>query len=578
MAYCIRHSPGRCQCYPSPPTTSQRLGLPNPNSILPGTVRENGQGMVLQINIPPDSQQESVAVGGNETVAAPAREIGAPGRRGAGAGGRVFYVGGTPFALYREGSAGRGVVGNAASAAGMGAEEEEEPASAVGREGGGGGGGARAAGAGAGGDTADDDDSGESAAAVVPCSICLDAVVAGGGDRSTARLQCGHEFHLDCIGSAFNAKGVMQCPNCRQIERGNWLYANGSRPSQDVSNDDWGHDEDFYDANQPETSRSVFLPFRFQWCPIGRLAQLPSVFDEGESAPPVTFHDFMGQNFTSEHLPVSAPGATPPGPYIAYFQPLQSSASSSSSHVTERTMDGTTYHDHWNPLPGPSDGRPLATVHPIDFHHNHWTHLPNSYSQPNSNNGVAEQMAIPVVPMRVGGLDSDSQQRGSLPSVYGNGSGSRSRIPSVPPMAPQFMRPHGNINEQYQQNSSSLYAAPQRRTAVQAVQDSMNFTLFPQAPTGPNSMETEDAGGNQFYAWERDRFAPYPLMPVDSEANWWGSTPQSHGVTDHSAAPGRRLFGQWIGAGRSPPPPPPPPAENRSPDNSSYRQMHIPRM
>lgn len=86
------------------------------------------------------------------------------------------------------------------------------------------------------------------------------------------------------------------------------------------------------------------------------------------------------------------------------------------------------------------------------------------------------------------------------------------------------MRPHGNINEQYQQNSSSLYAAPQRRTAVQAVQDSMNFTLFPQAPTGPNSMETEDAGGNQFYAWERDRFAPYPLMPVDSEANWWGST------------------------------------------------------
>ncbi|EEE54530.1 hypothetical protein OsJ_01692 [Oryza sativa Japonica Group] len=387
------------------PITGYVLGLPNPNSILPGTVRENGQGMVLQINIPPD-----------------------------------------------------------------------------------------------------------------------------------------------CIGSAFNAKGVMQCPNCRQIERGNWLYANGSRPSQDVSNDDWGHDEDFYDANQPETSRSVFLPFRFQWCPIGRLAQLPSVFDEGESAPPVTFHDFMGQNFTSEHLPVSAPGATPPGPYIAYFQPLQSSASSSSSHVTERTMDGTTYHDHWNPLPGPSDGRPLATVHPIDFHHNHWTHLPNSYSQPNSNNGVAEQMAIPVVPMRVGGLDSDSQQRGSLPSVYGNGSGSRSRIPSVPPMAPQFMRPHGNINEQYQQNSSSLYAAPQRRTAVQAVQDSMNFTLFPQAPTGPNSMETEDAGGNQFYAWERDRFAPYPLMPVDSEANWWGSTPQSHGVTDHSAAPGRRLFGQWIGA------------------------------
>ncbi len=32
---------------------------------------------------------------------------------------------------------------------------------------------------------------------------------------------------LDCIGSAFNSKGTMQCPNCRQVEDGEWLYANG---------------------------------------------------------------------------------------------------------------------------------------------------------------------------------------------------------------------------------------------------------------------------------------------------------------------------------------------------------------
>jgi hypothetical protein len=33
--------------------------------------------------------------------------------------------------------------------------------------------------------------------AAVSCSICLDAVVdAAEGERSTARLQCGHEFHL----------------------------------------------------------------------------------------------------------------------------------------------------------------------------------------------------------------------------------------------------------------------------------------------------------------------------------------------------------------------------------------------
>ena len=109
--------------------------------------------------------------------------------------------------------------------------------------------------------------------AAVSCSICLDAVVAASAERSTARLQCGHEFHLDCIGSAFNAKGVMQCPNCRKIEKGNWLYANGSRPSHDINMDEWAHEEDLYDVSYSE------MPFRFHWCPFGRLAQLPSFFE-----------------------------------------------------------------------------------------------------------------------------------------------------------------------------------------------------------------------------------------------------------------------------------------------------------
>ncbi|KAL5202115.1 hypothetical protein ABZP36_013067 [Zizania latifolia] len=122
----------------------------------------------------------------------------------------------------------------------------------------------------------------EEKAAAVSCSICLDAVVAAGQERSTARLHCGHEFHLDCIGSAFNAKGIMQCPNCRKIEKGNWLYANGSRSTQDVNMDEWAHDEDLYDVSYSE------MPFRFHWCPFGRLPQLPSFFEEGESSPPVT--------------------------------------------------------------------------------------------------------------------------------------------------------------------------------------------------------------------------------------------------------------------------------------------------
>lgn len=80
-------------------------------------------------------------------------------------------------------------MGNAASA-GMGAEEEEE--TAVGAEG------AGVGEEGEGGDGAAE--KGERPAAVVSCSICLDAVVAGSEERSTARLQCGHEFHLgECL-------------------------------------------------------------------------------------------------------------------------------------------------------------------------------------------------------------------------------------------------------------------------------------------------------------------------------------------------------------------------------------------
>ena len=50
-------------------------------------------------------------------------------------------------------------------------------------------------------------------------------------------------FLADCIGSAFNAKGRMQCPNCRQVEQGQWLYANGCCLNEDLV-DDFPMEED----------------------------------------------------------------------------------------------------------------------------------------------------------------------------------------------------------------------------------------------------------------------------------------------------------------------------------------------
>lgn len=47
-------------------------------------------------------------------------------------------------------------------------------------------------------------------------------------------------LYTDCIGSAFNVKGAMQCPNCRKVERGQWLFASGSTSSlPEFVMDDW---------------------------------------------------------------------------------------------------------------------------------------------------------------------------------------------------------------------------------------------------------------------------------------------------------------------------------------------------
>lgn len=44
----------------------------------------------------------------------------------------------------------------------------------------------------------------------------------------------------------------MQCPNCRKVEKGQWLYANGSRPYTEFNMEDWAHDEDLYDLGYSE--------------------------------------------------------------------------------------------------------------------------------------------------------------------------------------------------------------------------------------------------------------------------------------------------------------------------------------
>ncbi|CAN6700384.1 unnamed protein product [Malus baccata var. baccata] len=49
----------------------------------------------------------------------------------------------------------------------------------------------------------------------------------------------------NCIGSAFNVKGIMECPNCREIENGEWRYYVSRSPDHelDLSEDEMDYED-----------------------------------------------------------------------------------------------------------------------------------------------------------------------------------------------------------------------------------------------------------------------------------------------------------------------------------------------
>uniref|UniRef100_A0A1D1XRC5 E3 ubiquitin-protein ligase RFWD3 n=1 Tax=Anthurium amnicola TaxID=1678845 RepID=A0A1D1XRC5_9ARAE len=405
--------------------------------------------------------------------------------------------------------------------------------------------------------------------APVPCSICLEAVK-DGGDRSTAKLQCGHQFHLDCIGSAFNAKGMMQCPNCRKIEKGNWLYANGCRSFPEISMDDWTHDEDLYDLNYLE------MPYGVHWCPFSRL--IPSSFEEGESTS-IPYHDLVGRHAVfAEHPP--APSSAHSCPYVAYYHPLRPSPSSSQPS-TDSLIDGPTFHHQWSSMAGPADIH-SHSFPSIDIHYHSWEPHSPPYSNPNSRISGTEQASVPSATMRSTMLDSDGHLRpGSFlhPFVIGHGSPSRAGASAVSVGPPyhgsrgqaRVQELHGAYQHHNTTGSQSPIVSGIRRSGgmrslapTPTVSDHARFYLFPPAASsGRGPQEAETTGGNRFYAWERDQFAPFPLMQVERDSSWWSPFPTAAGSSDSGSR-----AAMWHRHG----------SERSSSDGSSHRPIQPPRM
>ncbi|PAN36475.1 hypothetical protein PAHAL_6G286500 [Panicum hallii] len=335
------------------------------------------------------------------------------------------------------------------------------------------------------------------------CSICLDPVLARGGGRSVAKLQCGHEFHLDCIGSAFNAKGAMQCPNCRKIEKGRWLYASGHRPSADIDMGGWAT-SDNYDITSD-------LPFGFQWCPFSGFTQLASVFEERE-AEPTSYHTI------GDHS--SAASSSLVCPYLAlrgFLHPVHVPSTSNSG------AESTSFHRHSTGLEGhatPDLRIPDHSMAPFGIG------LPryDTSSQQRSRSYARHHPLIHRPTPRSG--NNLVAPLGSAPAVVAETRG----------------HGHGARGHMYQQSMhSSMQSSPFPPTTRRVRPRALTITSFIAASSsaevgGPHGFSAPgavnrsipDAEGitrpmDRPYPWGREGFAPFPWIPAEGESHWWGT-------------------------------------------------------
>ncbi|XP_020580067.1 uncharacterized protein LOC110024438 [Phalaenopsis equestris] len=364
----------------------------------------------------------------------------------------------------------------------------------------------------------------------VSCSICLDLVLHK-GERSTARLQCGHDFHLDCIGSAFNAKGAMQCPNCRKVEKGQWLYSNGYRSSSDFDFDGW-ITEDIYDLSYSE------LPLGYQWCPFDGFTQLTSSFEDMESQPNY-YHEPMGIISFGEHSSASVSSHICPYQALHGFphHPMSTQPSIPSDSVSENSH----FHPHLTGL----GGQPPAEVHNLhsltEPPGQNWPQQPPPLPVPVAANSDQSTFQYRLMlsrndtnnPQRIGTFVHPHPPHGSISSR----SASNLRTGSIAPPVHGEVRTHsrGNASHIYHQSISSSppqssHFPPNRRSRPRGVAvisttsstDIGGFHGFSVSTSTNRSLQDSGRVFDRYYGWGREGFAPLPWIPLEGESRWWG--------------------------------------------------------
>ncbi|KAK2990627.1 hypothetical protein RJ640_019907 [Escallonia rubra] len=384
---------------------------------------------------------------------------------------------------------------------------------------------------------------------LVSCSICLDAVT-DNGDRSTAKLQCGHEFHLDCIGSAFNMKGAMQCPNCRKVERGQWLFANGSpRTPPELGLDDFISNENPYELNFAE------MPFGVHWCPYGGLPGLNSSFEELESQP-TPYHELQGSHaIIGEHT--AAPSVS--HSYVAYFQPAT---------VSSESTDEPNFGHRWNAQSGHNEifahAFPAISVD-----------TSGRLSRPFSTNrnliNGADLASLPHATLRSTRVESEAVARSGsfVPPFYGHGSTPRGGGSFSSPN----VRPGSNARSQGRIQASHVSHHQQQRTNPAGMPSSIVSGLRRfSGPSGmhrmvPNVSQPDRSGGfhmlppsgsserilrgvdntlpNRVQAWEGDHPSHFPVISFDRDTIWGSFQHTNTGGSDSGNRSGDVWQSYW---------------------------------
>ncbi|KAL8166360.1 hypothetical protein V2J09_007859 [Rumex salicifolius] len=348
---------------------------------------------------------------------------------------------------------------------------------------------------------ADNDDAGGGKSSSVSCSICLELVVVDDG-RSCVKLICGHEFHLDCIGSAFNSRGAMQCPNCRNTEKGQWLYGFGVPACDDSP------DEEFYDLSYSETE----------------FGGAHSCF---HNSPLILNHDLLGhQALLSEHASVSS--TNQPSPYFSYYGPIHSSSPS-----THPSIPDNSYNNHWSTsLSGLNEAPTSFSFLSMDPHFRAWElHRLGNIDQPSA----------PSITQRSTRSNSSMARPGFVvhPFLAGHSSSARAsnNIPSamIPPYPGSGARTRDHIQAiqaQFQQQNSS---PPGRSPLLSATRHSSNHRSSSQLasssdPTGGYYIFPPNAHNGVFQeadrsldGWERVHLpSSNPTMNHAERETEWG--------------------------------------------------------